>query len=118
SLSRLLHQGILFGTPLPDTWFITIGAVEIKDQQGERLLGACRRQPSDGIYKADPLKGDLLTPSGLDHNHADQVVNQSEDNEIFKDPVNRFALEYIQAHGGFQMGKIGFNAPPSPVELC
>jgi hypothetical protein len=81
--------------------------VEIKDEQGERLLGACRRQPSDGIYKADPLQGHLLTPSGLDHDHADQIVKQREDDEFFEDPVHRFALEYIQAHGGFQMGKIG-----------
>jgi hypothetical protein len=28
-----------------------------------------------------------LTPSRLDHHHADQVVNQGEDDELFEDPV-------------------------------
>src|SRR2546430_10211285 len=51
------------------------------------------------------------------YHQAHQVVNQREDNELFEDPVDRFALQHIEAHGGFQMGKIGFNTPPGPVEL-
>jgi hypothetical protein len=87
------------------------------NQQWQRLLVACRRQPSDGIDKADPIEGHLLTPSCLDHHQARQIVNQREDDEFFEDPVDRFALQHIEAHGGFQMGQMGFNTPPGPGEL-
>src|SRR5215471_9624472 len=66
-LSRFLHQRILFGTPFPDTRFIPIGTVGIDDQRGQRLVVACRCQPSGGVDEADPLDGYLLTPCRLGH---------------------------------------------------
>jgi len=87
----------------------------IHDQQGQWLVVSCRCQPSGGIDKADPVDVYLLTPSRLDHHQADQVVNQGEDDELFEDPVHGFALQHIEAHGGFQMREIGFNAPPGIV---
>jgi len=91
--------------------------VEINDQQWQRLLVACRGQPSGGIDKADPVNVHLLTLRRLGHYQAYQVVDQCEDDELFEDPVDRFALQHIEAHGGFQMGEIRFNAPPGPIEL-
>lgn len=90
----------------------------IHDQQGQGLVVSHRCQPAGGIDKADAVDVHLLTPSRLDHHHTDQVVNQGEDDELFEDPVDRFALQDIEAHGGFQMREIGFNAPPGIVELC
>src|SRR4029453_10890447 len=83
-----------------------------------RPLISPRPQPSGGIDKADPVNGHLLTPSRLDHHQAYQIVNQGEDDKLFEDPIHGFALQYIEAHSSFQMGEIGFNAPPGIVELC
>ena len=76
-----LHQGVLFGTPFPDTRFIPIGTVEIPDQQWQRFLVACRSQPAGGIDKADPVNVHLLPLRRLGHHEADQVVDQCKDDE-------------------------------------
>jgi hypothetical protein len=70
-----------------------------------------------GIIRRAQVHDHPLTPSRLAHHQADQVVNQGEDDELFEDPVDGFALQHIEAHGGFQMREIGFNAPPGIVDI-
>jgi hypothetical protein len=74
--------------------------VRIDHQRGQRLVVLRRRQPAHRINKADALDGHLLTPSRLDHHQANTIVNQRKHGELFEHPVDCFALEHIEPHGG------------------
>ena len=95
--------------------FIAIGTMGMTTGRlGARCL--VRGEPVQGIDEADPVDGDVCAgrlvrlPGAPDR-------KSERNHQFFEHTVNRLAFEHVEAHGGFQMGIIRFNAPPGKVEL-
>ena len=110
------HSRIGVISVFDDAGLMAVGSSWIDDQIGHGFKRLGVAQPTQSVDKADAVRTDALSARGLQHDHVDQVIDQTIDRQFLAHTLDGSALELPHFQRGLELGKVGLDGPANAVK--
>lgn len=89
----------------------------IDHEPRQPVVRAGMTHPLVRIDEAQPFRRHFLTAGGIEHHHANQIIDQGEDRQFLSDARFSFTAKHIHVHRCFEITDFGFDFPALQSKL-